>query len=212
MAIIRKFKKGDEAEIKKISGDSAFMGEPVEIFFQDRALFTDAWTDFYLKYEPESIFVAEDRGKVIGYLVGCKDSRKELKKLRLMAPRFIAKMILRTVSGVYTAKTRKMAKYYLLQSGNEISKVPREFAHFHINLDKKYRGKGIGSRLMNAYFKYLKENGVNGVYCQTFDYEGSKSVEFFKKHGMKMYDRKETKIYKDYFKKKMWVVTMVRGI
>lgn len=42
----------------------------------DRDQFFERWTGYYLRSEPESIFVARDEaGTLVGYLTGCKDTR-----------------------------------------------------------------------------------------------------------------------------------------
>ena len=97
-----------------------------------------------------------------------------------IAPKLIFKILLRTITGVYTAETRTMAKYYLFHSGNEIPNVPRELAHLHINIDRKYRRKGIGRELVRTLQDYAKKEQIEKIQCVSV--KGS-LVEFYKNLG-----------------------------
>src|SRR5262245_4028051 len=52
------------------------MGEPIAWLWRDRESFADLITRYYTDREPESIFVAERDGDVLGYLTGCVDSAR----------------------------------------------------------------------------------------------------------------------------------------
>jgi len=72
--IVRKYKKEDRKSVRKIACDSAFMGEPCEIFFKGRDFLADVLTLYFTDYEQESCFVAEVDNIVAGYLIGARDS------------------------------------------------------------------------------------------------------------------------------------------
>ena len=68
---IRPYQKEDKGFIRKISGDTANRGKPVETFFKDREVMEDLLTLYYTDFEPQSSWVAEYEGRVVGYLTGC---------------------------------------------------------------------------------------------------------------------------------------------
>ena len=47
-------------------------GRPIDPVFQDRELFADYLTSYYTDIEPESCFVLEQNGRVVGYLLGSR--------------------------------------------------------------------------------------------------------------------------------------------
>ena len=60
----------------------------------------------------------------------------------------------------------------------------KEFpAHFHINCHIDFRGKGVGSNLINKAIEYLKKNQVRGVHIITSP--GSRNVQFYKNNKFK---------------------------
>ncbi|HLD69677.1 MAG TPA: GNAT family acetyltransferase, partial [Candidatus Omnitrophota bacterium] len=69
--IIRPYQRRDRESVRRISGDTANLGKPLETFFRDREIMVDVLMDYYLDYEPASCWVAEHEGKVVGYLCGC---------------------------------------------------------------------------------------------------------------------------------------------
>ena len=91
---IRKYMPQDRSRVRKIAWDTAFMGRPASAFFEDQEVLEDFLTFYFTDYEPESCFVAESDNKVIGYLLGCLDSRK-LDRVSAVSifPRFLVKMI-----------------------------------------------------------------------------------------------------------------------
>ncbi len=74
--VIRPYQGKDREAIRKIAFDTAFMGEPAEVFFTDQEVLADILTDYFTDHEPESLFVAESGGAIVGYLLGAKDSAR----------------------------------------------------------------------------------------------------------------------------------------
>jgi len=81
---IRKFESKDRGQLRSISHDTAFMGQPASVFFEGREVFCDALNLYFTDYEPESCFVAEVDSVVIGYLIGAKSkiTRKKFLMIR----------------------------------------------------------------------------------------------------------------------------------
>jgi|SRR3989344_5810909 len=207
---IREYKKEDRESVRRICAETGFVGSPITEVFCDKELWSDALTSYYTDWEPESIFVLEDfKGRVVGYILGCMDSRMELIYLRSLALKFVAKLLSKYFFGGYDKKSKRFARYLLFHSRTEIPKSPKHYAHFHINLLDPYRNVKNGSRMMRKFFLHLKDNNIKGVYCQTFDYEGSRTVNFFKKFGMQELDRKKNNMWKGFIKGNIDLVTLV---
>src|SRR3989338_7986716 len=142
---IRPFKSTDRDRIRKISCDTAFMGEPLERFFDDRETFADIATSYYTEYEPESLFVAEYENSIVGYLTGCKDTRrfKRIFYWRIL-PR--AALISFSRGTLFRKKTLKLIRSLLRSYWRGELRRPdyyQEFpAHLHINVQDSYRQLG----------------------------------------------------------------------
>jgi ribosomal protein S18 acetylase RimI-like enzyme len=180
---IRKFDRDDREDVRRISCDTAFLGEPLGFCFDDDEILADALTLYFTDYEPGSCFVAVQEDKVIGYVIGTKN-------LRIMQRIFSTKVMLRLFAKAVRkgALFRRNARRFMLHA--MMSLLKGEFstsgfssgypATLHINVDRNHRGGKIGTELMEHYLKFLRSEGTAGVHVSTMS-EGAKS--FFEKLG-----------------------------
>lgn len=185
-AQIRKYRPEDREAVRKICYATGLMGEPIDHFFGCFDLFADYWMNYYTDHEPESAFVAELDGRVIGYLVGCKDTsvQQEVQKSVIM-PR-IRRRLFSLDYRLDRCFVRFMWRYVRSMWRGEFVDEPigGYLAHLHMNLAEGYRSGGIGSKLLLEYFDYLRENGVKGLHLGTTT--GNKlAVPFYKRWGFR---------------------------
>jgi GNAT superfamily N-acetyltransferase len=114
----------------------------------------------YIENWPDDIFFAchLDSQKTMGYLTGCRNSRK-------------AEEILGPKLGSYSL----FSDYFL--------KYP---AHLHMNTHPDFHGQGAGSFLIQEYIIELKKNKIRGLHIVTSPNE--KNVQFYLKHKFKAID------------------------
>lgn len=184
--IIRKFAAGDRGRIRSIGCQTAFVGVPHENIFTDSEVLADLLTSPYTDHEPQSCFVAEHSGRVVGYLIGAKNSRLIERVARnSIFPRAVLKAVLR--GAFFKGRNLRFLLYLtqaLLKGELSTPDFSRDFpATLHINIENGYRKQGIGSRLIRAYLDYLANNEVPGVHFGTFSSEG---FNFFKKTGFEI--------------------------
>lgn len=193
--IIRSFKKDDRGPLRKLCADTAFIGEPVERFFQDRELFADWACVYYTDYEPESIFVAEYEGCVRGYIMGSKDEPG----YRRVSAELSRSFLKRTLGRLLCEPSDRRLLFSLAKSfvSGEFKRpdFSRHYpAHLHINVDKGFRGSGIGAMLMARFEDYLERAKVDAVRLSTIS---ARANRFFQKQGFGLlYRRRVT--YFDY--------------
>jgi ribosomal protein S18 acetylase RimI-like enzyme len=152
----------------RIAADSAAFGEPVEVILEDRRLFCDAVSRYYLDYEPEHAWVAVVEPEVV---VSCR-LHGWARRAACLATRILPRLAWGLLRGRYRVGSRTWQ-----QACNELAAVMRrEFppvdsarypAHLHINVDAAWRGRGAGRSLMEAYLAQLRSMGVPGVYLRT---------------------------------------------
>ena len=70
--VIRQYRASDRDRVRWLCCETGFLGQPIDPVFEDRELFADFLTNYYLNREPESAFVIEVGGEVRGYLLGCR--------------------------------------------------------------------------------------------------------------------------------------------
>jgi ribosomal protein S18 acetylase RimI-like enzyme len=182
--IIRNYKSEDYQRVRQIAYDTAFMGNPAEIFFNGKEFIEDFLTLYFTYYEPESCFVAEKNGKIIGYLTGSKNEKR-------MNNIFLFKIIPKLFFKYLFSKTffKKKNLRFIIATFNSFIKgelkmpdsIKEDYpALMHINIDKDYRNSGIGRMLIESYIDYLKSKKVLGLHLTT---QSENSFKFFEKLG-----------------------------
>ena len=179
--VIRKYESRDRPAVRRICCDTALMGEPSAIFFDDDEIFADALTAYFTDYEPESCLVAEQGQTIVGYLIGAKDVKRMDK---IFAGKIAVPLLIKALQR--GALIRKKNVQFLLRVF--LSLIKGEFktpafskdypATLHINITKECRMAGIGSKLINTYLDYLRAQEVKGVHFATMS---DKAGRFFSK-------------------------------
>jgi len=183
---IRKFESRDRDQVRSISHDTAFIGQPAGLFFEGREVICDALNSYFTDYEPESCFVAEVNSAVAGYLIGAKSktTAEKIFKDKIMLPLFWKALR----SGVFIKKKNIVFIFNclkaLVKGGLATPDFTKEYpATFHVNIKKEFRGKNIGTDLVNAYLNYLRKEMVPGVHLATLSRAGA---DFFSKQSFQL--------------------------
>lgn len=210
---IRKYRAEDRDAVRKICYDTGLMGDPIDPYFGCFALFADYWMNYYTDYEPESAFVAEADGEVVGYLVGCKATAVQQEvQSREIFPR-IRRRLFGFGYKVNGRFFRFMYRYLRSMWRREFIEEPiKDYpAHLHMNLKEEYRCRGIGSKLMTAYLRYLESNNVPGVHLGTTTHN-KLAVPFYKKWGFRVISRHPLTMYEGIIPEKIEVLFLVREL
>ena len=195
-AVIRKYRPEDRDVVRRICYDTGLMGDPIDPYFGCFELFSDYWMNYYTDYEPESAFVAELGGQVIGYLVGCKETSKQqhlhskiiMPQIRRKFITFGYKIDRRLFKFIWRFFRSALRGEFVQES---ITDYP---AHLHMNLTEGYRNGGIGGRLLSAFMDYLRQNDVKGLHLGTTTYN-KLAVPLYKKWGFKLATQRPLTMY-----------------
>ncbi|MCL5986281.1 MAG: GNAT family N-acetyltransferase [Actinobacteria bacterium] len=186
--VVRNYRKSDRDSIRNIAYDTAFMGESADLFFDGREILADFLTIYFTDYEPQSCFVAEMDGDVIGYLLGARNEKRQNAAFIRIIPRLIIKAFLK--GKPFRIKNMKFSFHIFLSALRGEFNLPDCTklypALLHINVDKKYRGIGIGRKLIETYVDYLKRENITGVHLIT---KSENAVNFFKKMGFEVFHK-----------------------
>ena len=165
-AFIRLYRFSDRPFIREICSDTADLGKPVENFFYDREVFADLMTGYYTDFEPASLWVADYRTQVVGYLSGCLDSRRYM---RIMWARIIPKVFMCAIyrGAFWHTDTWRilisMLKSYSLGGFNRKRIFDVYPAHLHINLQENFRHQGLGITLVEHFLHQATQACLAGV-------------------------------------------------
>jgi len=193
MWTIRRYQPSDRSAVRRLAGDTAHFGEPIERFFDAREVFLDAFATFYTDVSDNYLWVALDNGKLIGYLMGCPDTRDYDAWFRSNVKRVAWRAATLRYRGVFTRKSiTYMRRYARLRVPNvDLSPYP---AHLHINTRADRRGSGVGNALMQAYLDQLRNENVSGVHLETSS-ENKIAVPWYERLGFQRLQSFPTDVY-----------------
>ncbi len=190
--LIRHYDVRDRAAIRHICCETADRGKPVEPFFHDRELFADLLTSYYTDYEPQSAWVAECSGQVIGYVTGCLDSQRYR---RITAWRIVPKAMWDVAQrgSLWSAPSVRLlwAGFQTwLRGGFRIRHFLRDYpAHLHINLQEGFRGQQVGRQLLERFVEQVRDAGRPGVHASVRG-DNPASCRFFERVGFSEVSRR----------------------
>jgi GNAT superfamily N-acetyltransferase len=134
--------------------------------------FAECWIGPYQRLRPAWTLVAEQEGRLCGYLTGCPDTRafRRARWVRATLP-----LLLALALGRYrwSRETGRFARRALgLERGPErclraVLPEPPEArfpAHLHMNVEAAARRRGVGAALLEAFLGHRAARGVGGVH------------------------------------------------
>jgi ribosomal protein S18 acetylase RimI-like enzyme len=179
---IRPYRAEDRARVREVAYATGFMGESPAWYWRDAESFGEIWTGWYTDHEPESAFVADDGGAVVGYLVGCVDTSRALSPRDAVVRQLVRRQLLFRpgTAGFFWRSILDTWRDGGIPSGE--LRDPRWPAHLHINLLPAARGKGAGQGLMDAWLARLRALGSPGCHLGTLA-ENRAGIAFFRRMG-----------------------------
>ena len=166
---IREYRPADRGAVREISYVTSLEGRAHD-FMDAREAAEDALTIYFTDHVPGSCFVAEENGKVVGYLLGTDDVKMMEKVMAMdILPRILRDTVVRGI--IFRKKNLVFLWNYFLGfcRGEFIrARFDRKFpAAFHLNVMEGLRGKGIGTGLVERNLAFLRDKGARGVHIGT---------------------------------------------
>ncbi|MFL6514249.1 MAG: GNAT family acetyltransferase [Chthoniobacterales bacterium] len=207
---IRNYRSSDREAVRALCCQTGFLGEPIDPVYEDRELFADFLTTYYTDHEPESSFVLEMEGEIVGYLLGCR--RPLWNQLYSLYQNVV--LFLRALSRYfrYNGRSRRFIRWTLVHGWREVPAAPRRTPHFHINLLPSARKISTTRALMSAYLSYLYKRGEKRVYGQMVTFESRRGERMFERYGFKVLNRAEITKYKAYYPESVYLSTVVKNL
>jgi len=165
---VRPYERRDRMAVRTIAWETVVRGEPGDAVFPDRELVADILTRYYTDFEPESVWVAECDGTVVGYLTGCLQNRRYQ---QLMCWRVVPQSLCGAVGRgiLWSGKTWRIVQVALRTwwSGGFQRRVPLALypAHLHVNLREGFRGQRVGRRLLERFIEQVNAAGLSGIHA-----------------------------------------------
>ncbi|MBF6351713.1 MULTISPECIES: GNAT family N-acetyltransferase [Nocardia] len=181
---IRTFREQDRPALRRLAV-RAGQGSPTETLWGHQESESLIYLEPYMDREPESLFLAESDGELLGYLTGCVDTESfpsEDQRIADAVRRY--RLVLRRRPALFFARSAFDAASAALRRAPSAGEIhdPRWPAHLHINVVPEARGTGAADGLMEHWFDRLRSMGSPGCYLQTL-VENTRAVRFFERMG-----------------------------
>ncbi|MDB9823172.1 hypothetical protein OAC89_05675 [Deltaproteobacteria bacterium] len=216
--IIRPFEERDRESIRSICRRTGQKGRPTKLFFEDEEIIPMLYADYYMDYEPDSCFVADVNGKVVGYMLSCKDTNRYNRIMAIrIYPRVCMRIFWKMLTFQYRAKQTYETLWWIISRGwREGFSIPldRYPGHAHFNLETEYRSLGLGRKLSIAAGNHMRESGVIGSHCIIREEEGDNSLSDFlcRVRGYKILNIKRNTVWEKMTGKRWYAKLLVRDL
>lgn len=194
---IRKYKQSDKKDIEYIHFETGFLGKSMSSLLSNNHLWKKK-IRYYLEKKPESIFVLEDKNKIVGYLLG--SLKHDDKKIS-----YIINNIFNLIKSFFLPKKDRifwksqfinLIRILFKRSDEYKLNIPKKAAHFHINLLPEVRNKGYGTKLLKEFEKYAKKNNVKIIHAESFKTKINPNTNFWLKNDFRIYSKVKTSFWK----------------
>lgn len=207
---IRSFRPSDRAAVRRLCCQTGFLGEPIDPVYEDHELFADFLTTYYTDHEPQSSFVLEVDGELMGYLLGSrKPLVNQLYSFQQNIVLFI-RALLRCPR--YNEPSRRFIRWVVMNGWREVPAAPRRTPHFHINLLPEARKISTTRALMSAYLSYLYRCGEKRVYGQIVTFESRRGEKMFERYGFRVMNRTEITKYRAFYPESVYLSTVIKTL
>jgi hypothetical protein len=208
--VVRKFEPRDREAVRCLCCQTGFLGKPIDPVFEDRELFADYLTSYYTDAEPESCFVLEHNGRVVGYLLGSRRPFRQQIHSFFQNIRLFFKGMSRYPR--YSRATRDFIGWILRNSWREVPAAPRRTAHFHFNVLPEAQGVARTGAMMNAYFDYLRGKGEKAVFGQMVTFESRRGAKVLERYGFRIVEKREITKWRDKHPEPVYLTTVIKQL
>jgi ribosomal protein S18 acetylase RimI-like enzyme len=163
MVGVRAYEARDLDALREICVLTGYRGTDARPVMTDTAILPDAYAEPYVVHDPGLAFVADDGGRAVGYVLGTVDTAE--------FARWFAESWLPLVAPKHAQPPEHPDNFeeaILRDLHNPARMIVPELAghpaHLHIDLLPGYQGRGLGRRLMEAFFAELRARGVERVH------------------------------------------------
>jgi GNAT superfamily N-acetyltransferase len=188
----------DEREMRELLFNNAFLGQPFDAICPCKQWFSQVVLGPYIRHQAENIHVAVDgtSGRLIGYLTGSTGGEQFEQLQYNMVRRQVVSLAasLTMPWTLFDRSSRLFAAHVIFKGESERPNHPRTGVHWHYQVDKEYRGRGIGTRLLERFVWDAIGADFGLIWAEVSSYP-QKPPEYFEERGWSIYDAKPTDIF-----------------
>ena len=207
---VRRYHASDRDAVRALCCETGFLGKAIDPVFEDRELFADFFTDYYLRHEPDSAFVVTKDGRVQGYLLGSRHPLRH--QVHSLVQNFFsgAKVVRRYFR--YRPESRQYIHWLVAKAWREVPAAPRRIGHFHVNLLPAAKSIQVTRQLLETYLRHLYDHGVKQIHAQMVTFDGRRGFKLFERYGFKVLNQSEITKYRRFTNQTVYLCTIVKDL
>ena len=207
---VRKYRPSDRQSVRALCCETGFLGNAIDPVFEDRELFADFLTDYYLRHEPDSAFVVTKGDVLQGYILGSRHPGKHQFHSLFQNLIYGGKIVQRYLG--YKPESRRYIHWLISKAWREVPSAPRTIGHFHINLLPAAKSVQTTRELLETYLRHLYDHGVKQVHAQMVTFDGRRGIKLFERYGFKVLNQSEITKYRRFTNQTVYLSTIVKNL
>jgi hypothetical protein len=208
--IVREYRPADREAVRDLCCLTGFLGKPIDPAFEDRDLFADFLTDYYLVREPESAIVVTVDGAIKGYLLGCRfPHRHQIFTVRQCFS-LAAKALFRYPR--YGLASRRYIQWIVLNAWREVPEAPRDVGHFHMNFLPELKRVAVFRAVLERYLRFLADHDVKQISAQMVTFDERRSIRLFERYGFKVLNRSRISKFERFTSEPVYLSTIIKDL
>lgn len=208
--VVRRYTRDDRAAVRQICCDTGFLGRAIDPIFEDRDLFADFFTDYYLQHEPDAAFVVTVDNSVVGFLLGCRYPFRHQLFSAVQGLRLAAKALLRYRR--YKSETKYYLWWILRNARREVPPSPRRIGHFHVNFLPQVKSIAAFREILERFLRFLADQNVTQISAQMVTFDDRRGIALLERYGFRVLNRSEITKFKEFTNQTVYLSTILRDL
>jgi hypothetical protein len=208
--VVRRYSPVDRAAVRRICCETGFLGQPIDPVFEDRDVFADFFTDYYLRYEPDAAFVVTMDDAVVGFLLGCRYVLRHQLFSVAQSLLLAAKVLLRYRQ--YKPESRRYLRWILRNARREVPPAPRRIGHFHINFLPQVKSIAAFRETLETFLRFLAGQNVTQISAQMVTYDDRRGLALLERYGFRVLNRSEITKFREFTDRKVYLSTILKDL
>jgi hypothetical protein len=208
--VVRRYIPQDRLAVRRICCETGFLGQPIDPVFEDRDLFADFFTDYYLRCEPDAALVVLIDDSVAGFLLGCRYPLRH----RMFS---IGQGLLLGLKALgryptYRPETKRYLKWILRNARREVPPAPRDIGHFHMNFLPQAKSIAVFREMLETFLQFLAGQRVSQICAQMTTFDDRRTLALFERYGFRVLNRSRITKFGEFTDQTVYLSTIVREI
>jgi hypothetical protein len=208
--VVRRYTPVDREAVRRICCETGFLGRPIDPVFEDRDLFADFFTDYYLRCEPDAAFVITVGDSVAGFLLGCRYPLRHQMYSVAQCALLALKALLRYRG--YQPETKRYLWWILRTARREVPPAPRKIGHFHVNFLPQVRSIAAFREVLETFLQFLAEQRISQISAQMVTFEDRRGFALLERYGFRVLNRSPITKFNAFTNQTVYLSTILREV